>query len=156
MGLVSGWSLANHSNSECFHHRSAKMDASERDSGKRTDTRHLLLTFPELFLVVVAYQCVPHQDLLCRGVSETVSLRAGVASSVAISPVVPDTVPSAFPLVSPTTVSSRYCSCRHPPKGQYMMPRGTSLVVQRLRLRLSTWRGGSCGCSTPGRKLCVS
>ena len=36
MGLVSGWSLANHSNSESFlvaHHRSAKMDASERDSG---------------------------------------------------------------------------------------------------------------------------
>ena len=55
MGLVSGWSLANHSNSECFHHRSAKMDASERDSGKRTDTRHLLSTFPELFLLVVAY-----------------------------------------------------------------------------------------------------
>ena len=37
MGLVSGWSLANHSNSESFlmvHVHSAKVDASERDSGK--------------------------------------------------------------------------------------------------------------------------
>ena len=41
MGLVSGWSLANHSNSESFlvaPHHSAKMDASERDSGTWTDT----------------------------------------------------------------------------------------------------------------------
>ena len=40
MGLVSGWSLANHSNSESFlvvPHHSAKMDASERDSGTWTD-----------------------------------------------------------------------------------------------------------------------
>ena len=36
-------------------HRSAKMDASERDSGKWTDTRCLLSTFPELFRLVVAY-----------------------------------------------------------------------------------------------------
>ena len=36
-------------------HRSAKMDASERDSGKWTDTWRLLLTFPELFRLVVAY-----------------------------------------------------------------------------------------------------
>ena len=36
-------------------HRSAKMDASERDSGKWTDTRCLLSTFPELFQLVVAY-----------------------------------------------------------------------------------------------------
>ena len=50
MGLVSGWSLANHSNSES---RSAKMDA-ERDSGKWMDT-YLLLTFPKLFRLVVAY-----------------------------------------------------------------------------------------------------
>ena len=59
MGLVSGWSLANHSNSESFlvaHDGSAKMDASKRDSGKWTDRRCLLLTFPELFRLV--------QDLL--------------------------------------------------------------------------------------------
>ena len=37
------------------HYRSAKMDASERDSGKWTDTRCLLSTFPELFRLVVAY-----------------------------------------------------------------------------------------------------
>ena len=56
MGLVSGWSLANHSNSESWRtHRSAKMDASERDSVKWMDTRCLLSTFPELFLLVVAY-----------------------------------------------------------------------------------------------------
>ena len=45
MGLVSGWSLASHSNSGSFlvaQHRSAKMDASERDSGKWTDMRCLL------------------------------------------------------------------------------------------------------------------
>ena len=36
-------------------HGSAKMDASERDSGKWTDTRCLLLTVPKLFRLVVAY-----------------------------------------------------------------------------------------------------
>ena len=36
-------------------HRSAKMDANERDSGKWVDTRCLLLTFPELLLLGVAY-----------------------------------------------------------------------------------------------------
>ena len=36
-------------------HCSAKMDASERDSGKWMDTRCLLSTFPELFWLVVAY-----------------------------------------------------------------------------------------------------
>ena len=36
-------------------HLSAKMDASERDFGKWTDTRCHLLTFPELFRLVVAY-----------------------------------------------------------------------------------------------------
>ena len=33
----------------------AKMDASERDSGKWTDTQCLLLPFPELFWLGVAY-----------------------------------------------------------------------------------------------------
>ena len=58
MGLVSRWSLANHSNSESFWwcmHRSAKMDASKRDSGKWTDRQCLLLTFPKLFQLVVTY-----------------------------------------------------------------------------------------------------
>ena len=42
MELVSGWFLANHSNTESFlvAHDSAKMDASKRDSGKWMD-RHL-------------------------------------------------------------------------------------------------------------------
>ena len=61
MGSVSRWSLANHSNSESFlvaltslsHWLS--LTAGERDSGKYTDTRCLLLTFPELFLLVVAH-----------------------------------------------------------------------------------------------------
>ena len=59
MGLVSGWSLANHSNSESSlkwrRHRSAKMDAIERDSGKWTDRQCLPSTFPELFQLLVAY-----------------------------------------------------------------------------------------------------
>ena len=58
MGLVSWWYLANHSNQSLswWHtHGSAKMDASETDSGKWTDTRCLLSTFPELFRLVVAY-----------------------------------------------------------------------------------------------------
>ena len=41
MGLVSALSLDNHSDSESFlvaQHRSVKMDASERDSGKWMDT----------------------------------------------------------------------------------------------------------------------
>ena len=36
-------------------HRPAKMDTSEKDSGKWTDKRCLLSTFPELFRLVVAY-----------------------------------------------------------------------------------------------------
>ena len=47
MGLVSGWSLANHSNSESFLvDRSDKKDAGERDSGKWTDGDHSLLWPP--------------------------------------------------------------------------------------------------------------
>ena len=38
----------------CTHH-SAKMDASERDSGKWMDMQCLLSAFPELFQLVVAY-----------------------------------------------------------------------------------------------------
>ena len=56
MGLVSGWSLANHSNSECFLVvYTSKMDAREKDSGRWSDLWWLLLTFPELFQLVVAY-----------------------------------------------------------------------------------------------------
>ena len=46
MGLVSRWSLANHSNSESF--LVAHGIASERDSGKWMDTGCLLSTLPEL------------------------------------------------------------------------------------------------------------
>ena len=56
MGLVSGWPLPIiliQSLSWWRMHRSAKMDASERDSGKWMDKQCLLLTFPE-----------PYQDLL--------------------------------------------------------------------------------------------
>ena len=58
MGFVSGclWPIIlTQSPSWWRTHRSAKMDASERDSGRWTDTRCPLLTFPELFLLVVAY-----------------------------------------------------------------------------------------------------
>ena len=58
MELVSWLSLANHLDSEfkwwctpC----SAKMDAREKDSGRRLEMWCLLLTFPELFRLVVAY-----------------------------------------------------------------------------------------------------
>ena len=57
-GINFQWPLANHSNSESFlvaEHCSAKIDASEKDSGKWTDTWCLLSTFPELFRLVVAY-----------------------------------------------------------------------------------------------------
>ena len=57
MALVAGLSLANHSDSESFLvvPCSAKMDAREKDSGRWSDRWCLLLTFPELFLLVVAY-----------------------------------------------------------------------------------------------------
>ena len=43
---------------------SAKMDASEQDSGRRSDTWCFILTFPELLQLVVACQFpVPYQDL---------------------------------------------------------------------------------------------
>ena len=55
MGLVSGglWPIILIQSLSWW--RSAKMDASERDSGKWTDTRCLLLIFPELFRLVVVY-----------------------------------------------------------------------------------------------------
>ena len=55
MELVSGLSLANHSGSESFLVVQAKMDASKKDSGSWLDMWCLLLTFPELFWLVVAY-----------------------------------------------------------------------------------------------------
>jgi len=57
-GIVSGLSLANHSDSESFlvvHTLLAKVDASKKDSGKWLDIWCLLLTFPKLFWLVVAY-----------------------------------------------------------------------------------------------------
>ena len=58
MGLVSGWLwpiiLIQSLPWWCMHH-SAKMDASERDSGKWMDRQGLFSTFPELFWLVVAY-----------------------------------------------------------------------------------------------------
>ena len=58
MGLVSGLSLASHSDSESFlwcMPCSAKIDAREKDSGRWSDMCFLLLTFPELFWLMVAY-----------------------------------------------------------------------------------------------------
>ena len=58
VGLVSGSSLANHliqSPSWRCTPCSAKMDAREKDSGRWSDRWCLLLTFPELFWLVVAY-----------------------------------------------------------------------------------------------------
>ena len=58
MGLVSGglWPIILiQSFAWWCRHRSAKMDASKRDSGKWMDTRCLLSTFPKLFWLVVAY-----------------------------------------------------------------------------------------------------
>ena len=57
MRLVSGFPLANHltQNPSWWHmHCSAKMDASEKDSGRWSDTPCLLLTFPEFFRLLVA------------------------------------------------------------------------------------------------------
>ena len=68
MGLVSRLSLADHSGPESLlvvQPCSAKMDAREKGSGRRLDMCCLLLTFPELFRLVVAYSFrVPYQDLL--------------------------------------------------------------------------------------------
>ena len=57
MELVSGLSLANHSDSESFLvvHALFSQDGCREDSGRWLDMRCLLLTFPELFLLVVAY-----------------------------------------------------------------------------------------------------
>ena len=55
MGLVSGLSLTSHSDSWWHTHCSDTMDASEKDSGRWSDMQHLLLTFPKLFQLVVAY-----------------------------------------------------------------------------------------------------
>ena len=57
MGSVSGLSLANLSDSESFLvvPCSAKMDASEEDSGRWLHTWCHFLTFPEFSPLVVAY-----------------------------------------------------------------------------------------------------
>ncbi|MCY0078493.1 hypothetical protein LC752_35420, partial [Bacillus thuringiensis] len=52
LGLVSGLSLANHSDSESFLVVQAKMDASKKDSGSWLDMWCLLLTFPKFWLLV--------------------------------------------------------------------------------------------------------
>ena len=57
MGLVSGLSSANHSDSESFlvvRALFSQMDAREKDSGRWSSIWCLLLTFPELFRLVVA------------------------------------------------------------------------------------------------------
>ena len=69
MGLVSRLSGANPSDSGSFlvTYASFSQDGCQRekDSGRWTDMQCLLLTFPELFRLVVAYQFrVPYQDLL--------------------------------------------------------------------------------------------
>ena len=70
MGLVSGWSLANHSNSESFLVALASLsqDGCQREGFWEVDGHGcLLLTFPELFRLVVAYQfCDTYQDLLLK------------------------------------------------------------------------------------------
>ena len=67
-GLVSGLSLTNHSDSGSFlvaHALLKQDDVSEKDSGRWLDPWCHLLTFPELFRLVVAYSFhVPYQDLL--------------------------------------------------------------------------------------------
>ena len=58
MGLVSGLSLANLSDSEFFlvvHALFSQVDAREKDSGRWSELWCLLLTFPELFWLVGAY-----------------------------------------------------------------------------------------------------
>ena len=58
MGLVSGLSLANNSDSEAFlvvHALFSQMDAREKDSERWSDMWCHLLTFPELFRLVEAY-----------------------------------------------------------------------------------------------------
>ena len=58
MALVSGLSLANHSDSESFlvvHTLFSQDGCREKDSGRWLDMYCLLLTFPELFQLVVAY-----------------------------------------------------------------------------------------------------
>ena len=64
IGLVYRLSLANHSDSESFpvaHDCLARMDASEKDSGRQLGTWCFLMTFPKLFhLVVACYFHVPY------------------------------------------------------------------------------------------------
>ena len=58
MGLVSGLSLVNRSDSESFlvvHALFSQMDAREKDSGRWSDLWCLFLTFPELFWLVEVY-----------------------------------------------------------------------------------------------------
>ena len=58
MRLVSRLPLANHSDSESFlvvHTLFSQMDTREKDSGRWLDRWCLLLTFSELFRLVVAY-----------------------------------------------------------------------------------------------------
>ena len=68
MGLVSGWSLANHSNSESFlvAHASLRQDGCQREGFWEVDG-HPVSPFDlsELFRLAVAYQFrIPYQDVL--------------------------------------------------------------------------------------------
>ena len=78
------------------------MDANEKDSGRWSDMWYLLLTFPELFQLVVAYLfSVPYQDLLSKTthVHGYYGAWPGWAVSVSVLPLT---------TVLPETSNSRY------------------------------------------------
>ena len=77
MGLASGclWPIILTQSPSWWHtHCSAKMDVREKDSGSWLDTWCHLLTFPDLFQLVVAYQFhVPYGPLVVKQLMQMVT-----------------------------------------------------------------------------------
>ena len=102
MALVSGLSLANQltqSPSWWCMPCSAKMDAREEDSGRWSDMWCLLLTFPELFRLVVAYSVILTRTS-CRKTTHANGYSGawpGWAVSVSVLPLTGALAVSAFP-----------------------------------------------------------
>ena len=82
----------------------------DRDSGKWTDTRCLLLTFPKLFRLVVAYYFpIPYQDLLSKTTHANCYQRSwpGKAVSVGVLPLTTESSSPGFPYPAALLIARR-------------------------------------------------
>ena len=112
MGLFSGLSLANISDSESFlvvHTLFCQVDIREKDSGRWSDMWCHLLTFPELLLVAEAYSSVFLTGTSCRKTTYANGYYAAWPGWTVSISVLPLTIANIFSY--PETISSFSWMC---------------------------------------------